>query len=154
MGTPRGWKQQGDLGEVSALQWLTFAGALVSKPLFESPDYDLVADFDGRLVRVQVKTSVRCVRERFVVSLATRGGNQSWSRTIKYLGPERCDWVFVHVGDGRRWCIPTTALGGRSAICVAGPKYAEFEVDPGHPLPHFVETPPSEVSLDSPAPAG
>jgi hypothetical protein len=130
-------RRQGDLGEASAIEWLVRAGARVSVPLFVHPDYDLVADFDGRLARVQVKTSVCWIRQRFVVALSTRGGNQSWSRTIKYMTPERCDSVFIHAGDGRRWYIPTSALGGRSAICLAGPKYSEFEIDPGPPLPAF-----------------
>ena len=47
--TPR---RQGDAGELSAMTWLSYAGALVCKPLFESRDYDLIADFGDRIVRV------------------------------------------------------------------------------------------------------
>jgi hypothetical protein len=130
--TPR---RQGDLGELSAVQWLVAAGASLSVPLFANPDYDLVADFDGWLVRVQVKTSI-CWRDgRYEVTLATRGGNQSWSGLVKVLDASRCDTLFVHVGDGRRWYIPVAALGGRSGIKLGGPKYAEFEVERGPPLP-------------------
>lgn len=102
--------------------------------MFNDPDYDLVADFGDRVERVQVKTSTCWARNRFVVQLATRGGNQSWSRTIKYLDASRCDSLFVHVGDGRRWYIPMSGLGGDSAIALGGPKYAEFEVESGEPL--------------------
>jgi hypothetical protein len=38
------------------------------------------------------------------------------------------------VGDGRRWFIPASELGGGTSIVVGGPKYSEFEVDPGAPL--------------------
>ena len=51
-------RQQGDLGEASAIEWFTRAGAVVSTPLGHSPDYDLIADFGDRPLRVQVKTSV------------------------------------------------------------------------------------------------
>jgi PD-(D/E)XK endonuclease len=129
--TPR---RQGDAGELSAMTWLTLAGALVSKPLFENSDYDLIADFGARLVRVQVKTSTCWVKNRFVVALCTRGGNQSWNGIVKHLDATRCDCVFVHVGDGRRWYIPATALGGGSSIRLGGPRYAEYEVEPGEPL--------------------
>ena len=129
--TPR---RQGDAGELSAMNWLFSAGAVVCKPLFESPDYDLIADFGSRIVRVQVKTSTCWARNRFVVALCTRGGNQSWNGIVKRLDSTRCDRVFVHVGDGRRWYIPATALGGGSAIALGGPKYAEYEVEPGEPL--------------------
>ncbi len=130
--TPR---KQGDAGELSAIQWLIWAGASVYLPFGHNPDVDLVADLDGRLVRVQVKTSIFSPREgRFDVALRTSGGNQSWSRISKRLDPSRYDYVFVHVGDGRRWFIPATELGGTTAIVVGGPKYSEFEVDPGAPL--------------------
>ena len=49
-------RQQGDLGEASAIEWLTRQGATVFTPLGHSPDYDLIADSDGRFMRVQVKT--------------------------------------------------------------------------------------------------
>ena len=54
---------------------------------------------------------------------------------MKRLDATRCDHVFVHVGDGRRWFIPAFALGGGSGIALGGPKYAEYEVDAGEPLP-------------------
>ncbi|HTU85029.1 MAG TPA: group I intron-associated PD-(D/E)XK endonuclease [Solirubrobacteraceae bacterium] len=129
--TPR---RQGDSGELSAINWLFSAGAIVSKPLFENSDYDLIADFGVRVDRVQVKTSTCWVKNRFVVALCTRGGNQSWSGIVKRLDATRCDWVFIHVGDGRRWYIPATGLGGGSSLTLGGPKYSEYEVEPGRPL--------------------
>ncbi len=50
------------------------------------------------------------------------------------MDASRCDRIFVHAGDGRRWYLPVTALGGSSAICLGGPKYSEFEIEPGEPL--------------------
>ncbi|MDE3133964.1 MAG: hypothetical protein KGL15_07860 [Acidobacteriota bacterium] len=130
--TPR---RQGDAGELSAIAWLFQAGACVFKPIFESPDYDLIADFsDGPPVRVQVKTSTCWRNGRYEVTLATRGGNQSWSGLVKTLDSSRCDALFVHVGDGRRWYIPAAELGGGQGIRLGGPKYAAYEVEPGAPL--------------------
>ena len=116
------------------MTWLSQAGALVAKPLFEASDYDLLADFGDHIDRVQVKTSTCWGGNRWEVTLATRGGNQSWSGLVKRLDATRCDAVFVHVGDGRRWYIPATALGGGSGIVLGGPKYAEYEVEAGAPL--------------------
>ncbi len=129
--TPR---RQGDAGELSAINWLFCAGARVYVPLFTDPDCDLVADFGDRVDRVQVKTSTCWEKNRFVVALCTRGGNQSWNGIVKRLDAKRCDTVFVHVGDGRRWYIPASALGGGTCIVLGGPKYAEYEVEPGEPL--------------------
>jgi hypothetical protein len=129
--TPR---RQGDLGEISAIVWLKARGAVVFIPLGHSPDYDLVADFGGRPMRVQVKTSTCWRRGRFELALATRGGNQSWSGAVKRLDPTRCDYVFAHVGDGRRWFIPASELGGGSGIRLGGPRYTEFEIESAEPL--------------------
>jgi hypothetical protein len=133
-------RRQGDAGELSAINWLTDVGAYVSIPLFSNPDYDVVADFDGKLQRVQVKTSGQWHKGRFTVSLCTRGGNQSWNRIVKYLDASRCDSVFVHLTNGRRWFIPADALGGTSSICLGGPKYSEFEIEAGDPLPTRTRT--------------
>jgi PD-(D/E)XK endonuclease len=94
---------QGDIGELSAMGWLVRHGAKVFLPLGHSPDVDLVADFGDRLERVQVKTSTVEIRQRWEVSISTSGGNRSWSGLVKYFSPAQCDFLFVHVGDGRRW---------------------------------------------------
>ena len=125
---------QGDCGEFSAIGWLFSHGASVFLPFEHSPDVDLVADLGGRLIRVQVKTSTVGRDGRFEVTLATRGGNQSWSGLVKNFSPAQCDYLFVHVGDGRRWFIPSEAVEGGCGICLGGPKYAAYEVEPGDTL--------------------
>jgi hypothetical protein len=129
-------RRQGDLGEAAAIQWLTSIGAVVSFPLFHSPDYDLVADVDRRLLRVQVKTSRRVCggTGHFSVQLATSGGNRSWTGLVRTFGPDRADYLFVLVADGRRWFIPTGEVEGRRAISVGGSKYSEFQVGRTEPL--------------------
>ena len=125
---------QGDCGEFSAIGWLIGQGASVFLPFEHSPDVDLVAHLDGRFVGVQVKTSTVFADGRFHVMLVTRGGNQSWSGRVKTFDPEQCDYLFVHVADGRRWFIPAAAVEGGCRICLGGPKYVRYEVEPGDPL--------------------
>ncbi len=127
-------REQGDLGEVSAIEWLAGAGAHVYVPVGHSPNCDLVADLDGRLARVQVKTSRLYRLGRWEIMLATKGGNRSWGGVVKVFTPDRADYVFVHVADGRRWFIPSSEIGGAIGIRLGGPKYAGFEVDPGRPF--------------------
>jgi hypothetical protein len=136
-------RQQGDLGEASAIEWLTSVGATVSIPFGHSPDYDLVAEVEGRLFRVQVKTSVFQTRTpkgrpRYGVGLATNGGNQSWNRIAKRFDSSRADLLFVLVGDGRRWLIPATAVEAANSIFLGGPKYSEFEIVGGRPIQDIV----------------
>jgi hypothetical protein len=143
-------RAQGDLGEVSAVEWLAGTGARVYIPFGHSPDCDLVADLDGHLVRVQVKTSSYSRLGRWEIVLATRGGNRSWSGIVKRFSPERADFLFVHVADGRRWFIPSREIGGATGIRLGGPKYAGFEVDPGRPFPADL----ADQTLSSDLPVG
>ena len=117
---------------------LAWQGAAVFVPVGNCRHYDLIADFDGGPpLRVQVKTTAYFVRQRWAVAVCTRGGNQSWNGLVKRLDPERYDYLFVHVGDGRRWFIPSSVVEGGTSICLGGPKYSEFEVQPGDPLPAY-----------------
>ena len=144
-------RQQGDLGEASAIEWLTRQGATVFVPLGHSPDVDLVALIEGAVLRVQVKATVCRVRTpgghpRWSVLVATRGGNQSWSGTSKLFSHERADYLFVLVGDDRRWFIPACEIEARSSIQLGGPKYSEFEVQARPSLERCV------YSADGPGP--
>jgi hypothetical protein len=130
--TPRA---QGDRGERAALHWLLDRGAHVAIPFGHSPHYDLVADFGGELFRVQVKTSVCRYKARWAVTVCTRGGNQSWQGLVKRLDPSQFDYLFVLVEDGRQWFIPAARIEGATAIHLGGPKYSEFEVERGDPIP-------------------
>ena len=114
--------------------WLASVGAKVYLPLGHSPDVDLVAHLDGRLLKVQVKTSTVWRHGRYDVAVATRGGNQSWNGLVKRFAQERCDYLFVHVADGRRWFIPSDAVGGGCCIRLGGPKYAAYEIERGRQL--------------------
>jgi hypothetical protein len=124
----------GDLGEFSALEWLGSRGYPVYFPIGHSPDVDLIAEINGRLLRVQVKTATVFRNGRFEVTLCTRGGNQSWNGLVKRFSSARCDWLFVLVADGRRWFIPAAAVQGGAGILLGGPKYAAYEVERGRPL--------------------
>jgi hypothetical protein len=128
-------REQGDIGELSAMEWLASRGAHVYVPVGHSPDIDLIADLGGRLFRIEVKTSTHQRNGgNWAVMISTRGGNQSWTGVVKYFEPERCDYLFVHVGDGRRWFIPTATLDCRSSLTLGGAKYSEYEIEQGRPL--------------------
>ena len=133
-------REQGDLGELSAMAWLATQGAKVAIPVGHSPDWDVIAEMDGRILRVQVKTCTCWVRRRWSVSVCTRGGNQSWSGIVKRFDAARCDYLFALVGDGRRWFIPSASLDGGTSIQLGGPKYSEFEVVRGDPIPGRTES--------------
>jgi hypothetical protein len=125
------------------MEWLAAKGALVWIPLGHSPDVDLIAELDGRLLRVQVKTSTYRVETpnghgRWQVAIATSGGNQSWNGAAKEFDASRVEYLFVLSGDGRRWFIPATVIEGSRAILLGGTKYSEFEIERGSSLESLV----------------
>ncbi len=128
-------RRQGDIGELSAMEWLGSQGYTIYLPVGHSPTCDLVVETREALLRVQVKTSTRYRKGRWEIMVCTKGGNQSWSGVVKRLDPANLDYLFVLVADGRRWFIPAHAIAGGSGILLGGPKYAGYEVDPGRPLP-------------------
>ena len=117
------------------MYWLAAKGGHVAIPIGSSRHWDLLAELDGQLMRVQVKTTTCIQKGRWDVTLCTRGGNRSWNGLVKRLDPSRYDFLFVLAGDGRRWFIPSSRVDGGSGLRLGGPKYAEFEVEPGDPIP-------------------
>ena len=93
-----------------------------------------MAEFDGRLIRIQVKTSTSALSRRGQSAGASR--SRPMVATRAGTGPQRNliqigDYLFALVGDGRRWFIPAPASGGDPALSLGGTKYSEFEVEPG-----------------------
>lgn len=87
-------RRQGELGELSAIEWLSWSGAVVFIPVGHSPDVDLIADFGSGPIRIEVKTTVNHEAGRWKVMIATAGGNQSWDRIVKNFDRKRCDYLF------------------------------------------------------------
>jgi hypothetical protein len=133
---------QGDIGELSAMEWLASKDAVVWVPFTHSPHVDLMAEFDERLIRIQVKTSTyrgsKQQRDRWQVSIATNGGNRSWTGLAKRFDSSRVDYLFVLVGDGRRWFIPAQHVEGSRGLTLGGVKYSEYEVEQGTALDGLV----------------
>jgi hypothetical protein len=59
----------------------------------------------------------------------------------KHFKPDRCDFLFIHVGDGRRWFTPSGEVESRYGMTLGGPRYTEFEVERGRPLQAGVRDP-------------
>ena len=110
-------REQGDVGERAAAAWLLTQGYPVAQPFGHDPDSDLWVRIDSIIHRVQVKTSTCFSRNRWVVSICTRGGNRSWSGIVKRLDASRCEYLFVLVGDGRQWFIPAVNSEAVQASC-------------------------------------
>jgi hypothetical protein len=120
------------------MEWLASKHAVVWVPFTHSPHVDLMAELDGRLVKIQVKTSTyhgsKRENDRWQISIATNGGNRSWTGLAKRFDPRHVDYLFVLVGDGRRWFIPAHHVEGSRGLTLGGAKYSEYEVERGTAL--------------------
>ena len=122
-------KVKGTVGIGRAIQYFTSKGVVVSIPLNDSQGYDLVVEVDGKLQRVQVKTSTSRggSGESWSIALRTMGGNQSF-HTAKDFDKTKCDLLFSMVENGRMWLIPTDKITSKTCITVGHKSWAEYEV--------------------------
>lgn len=120
-------RKQGLVGLGDAIAWFCAQGYDVCLPLNDSQKYDLVIDDDGRLSRVQVKTTTaRNRRGRFCVDLATNGGNRSRT-TRETFDPLHYEWLYVLTDDRERYLIPSHAIKAGYSI-VLGAKWPSYRV--------------------------
>jgi hypothetical protein len=110
----KSFKKQGDAGLGAAIAWFTLAGYVVSLPLTDSQDYDLVADRGEGLHRIQVRTTTHRRGMHYKVNLRVLGGNQSWSGVAKTPADMQYDLLFVVSEDGEMYLLPKAKLGRNS----------------------------------------
>jgi hypothetical protein len=118
-------RDQGLIGFTDAMAYFGAQGYDICLPLIDNQPYDLVIDDGVRLQRVQVKTTTYRPN-RFVVQLATRGGNQSF-HTRKSFDPSLCDLLYVLTDAWERYVIPTSAITARSSLTL-GARMQPFRV--------------------------
>ena len=97
---------QGNLGFGKAIEYFTSHNITVALPLNDTQKYDLIADFNGKLQKVQVKTS-RYSRNggvSYEVLLKNCGGTSKGSK-IRPFDNTTCDYVFVVLGNDKMYLI-------------------------------------------------
>ena len=127
-------REQGLLGLTDAIQGFGANGYSISLPLIDAQPYDLIVDDGERLQRVQVKTTTyRSPYGIYGVSLATRGGNQSFN-TSKPFDPGSAELLYVLTDSDERYLIPTEIpterIRGRGTVNL-GARTAPFRMADG-----------------------
>ena len=118
---------QGNLGFGKAIEYFTSQGITVALPLNDTQKYDLIADFNGKLQRVSVKTS-RFTRngKSYDVLLKNCGGTSKGSK-IRPFDNSACDYVFIVTAADKYYLIPAENITATNSLAV-GIKYTEYEV--------------------------
>lgn len=118
-------KKQGDWGVGAAIAHYSKLGHTILIPLTDSQDYDLVVDVEGKLQRIQVKTTTYKNRQgNYTVSLTTKGGNRSYN-TIKKMDKAFVDQIFIITKENEIYIIPSDKIGQSAAL---SSKYEIFKV--------------------------
>lgn len=112
-----GLKQLGDLAELKVACDLLDRGCKLSIPFGEDCNYDLIADFNGVLHRVQVKFT-RSDGSRVFVRCQSHSLTNGKVRQTKRYTAEMVDWIAVYDATTERcFYCPSTELGaGRSTL--------------------------------------
>lgn len=117
-------RQQGDVGVAAAVLHYTKLGYAVSIPTTESCRYDLIIDLEGKLFRVQCKTTRHKPGNSryYYVNVATCGGNQSWNKKKRLLDASEFDILFVYCEDESVWIFPSREVHGKGSIALSWSK--------------------------------
>jgi hypothetical protein len=104
-------KRKGDLGELKVAADLVARGCSLYIPFGEDSDYDLIADFEGRLHRVQVKYTASDGRV-IVVRCRSHSLTKGKIRRTKFYTAAMVDWIVVFDATTERcYYVPSWMLG-------------------------------------------
>ena len=119
---------QGNLGLGKAIEYFTSHSIPVAIPLNDTQKYDLIADFNGKLQRISVKTSRATENGKsFSVQLKNTGGS-SGNNKIRPFDNESCDYLFISTINEEYYLIPSKEVTAINSINV-GPKYYDYLVE-------------------------
>jgi hypothetical protein len=104
-------KKKGDLAELKVAADLVARGCELSIPFGEDSSYDLIADYEGRLHRVQVKYTKSDGRV-IVVRCRSHSLTNGKVRRTKIYTAAMVDWIAVYdATTDRSYYVPSWMLG-------------------------------------------
>ena len=117
-------KEKGNTGLGIAIAYYTSKGYIVSIPLNDTQDYDLIVDRDNELKRVQVKATSCKKNENYQVSLKSCGGTKG--TTYKTIIDTNIEELFVLTEDLSIYIIPKKDIFNKSTLSLCN-KYEIFK---------------------------
>lgn len=116
-------KKQGDAGLGQAIAYFTGMGYDVAVPLTDSADWDLIVEIEGKLHKVQVKSSGR---DEMAFNLNVTGGNKTGNGRTKFAQDQDWDLLFLyHFKSGTGALIPKEDVNVTCQLNL-GEKYKQY----------------------------
>ena len=119
-------KEKGNTGLGIAIAYYASNGYVVSIPLNDTQDYDLIVDKDNRIYKVQVKaTSCKTKYGSYQVALKSCGGTKGC--TYKTILNTNIDEIFIVTDNMDIYIIPIDKVENYSTLNLCD-KYSMFKV--------------------------
>ena len=119
-------KDKGNSSLGIAIAYYASNGYIVSIPLNDTQDYDLVVDKDNVIKKVQVKsTGCKTKYGNYQVALKSCGGTKG--KTYKTIIETNIDEVFIVTKDIEIYILPIKELKNKSTINLCS-KYQKYKV--------------------------
>lgn len=109
---------QGNLGLGKAIQYFTSQGITVALPLNDTQKYDLIADFNGKLQRIQIKYCGQQISE--TNSIICPCASSTNHTTNKHLSTYKNDidyFCFYIAAWDKLLLVPISIIGNKKSIC-------------------------------------
>lgn len=120
---------QGNMGLGKAIEYFTSNQIPIAIPLNDTQPYDLIADFNGGLQRIQVKTTRYSDNngKTYKVQLRNCGGNKTGKARAVLFNNKTCDYLFVYTAAEKIYLIPSKEIKVVNSMSI-GKKYDKYEV--------------------------
>lgn len=120
-------KEKGNTGLGIAIAYYTANGYVVSIPLNDTQDYDLIVEKDNKLKRIQVKaTSCKTKYSIYQVALKSCGG--TLGKTYKTLIDTNIEDIFIFTDELDMYIIPKEMIRNKTTINLCE-KYKKYKVN-------------------------
>ena len=120
-------KEKGNSGLGMAIAYFSSNGYVVSIPLNDTQDYDILVDKGGFISKVQVKaTGCKTKNNIYQVALKSCGGTKG--KEYKTLINTNIDYLFILNADLKMYVIPKNEIKNKSTINL-GEKMNKFIVE-------------------------
>lgn len=120
-------KEKGNTGLGIAIAYYTANGYVVSIPLNDTQDYDLIVEKDNTLKRIQVKaTSCKTKYSTYQVALKSCGGTSG--KTYKTLIDTNIEDIFIFTDELDIYIIPKEIIRNKTTINLCE-KYKNYKVN-------------------------
>ena len=119
-------KQKGNCGLGIAIGYFCTNGYIVSIPLNDTQDYDLIVDKYQKISKIQVKyTSCKTKYDVYQVALKSCGGTKG--AAYKTVKDTEIDYLFIATDNLDMYLIPKNEISNKSTLNLCN-KYLKYKI--------------------------